>query len=137
MDITSSGATLAANGLKVLSDGLILRSEAQVAASLWAGWDAARLDACRRLLSIIEARARGKAVASLAWPPEQDDVARSAVGGTGPFGANGALIPRGDLFDVAHRLAASGVGPVTVSQPAFVFEAVSEPAERLAKRLGL
>ncbi len=137
VDITSSGATLAANGLKVLSDGVILRSEAHVAASLWAGWDAARLDACRRLLSIIEARARGKAVASLAWPPEQDRAARPALGEAATFGANGALIPRGDLFDATRRLAASGVGPVTVSQPAFVFEAVSEPAEKLAKRLGL
>src|SRR5271170_1761823 len=44
-DITSSGATLEANGLKVLADGLILSSQAQLAASLRADWDQVRLDA--------------------------------------------------------------------------------------------
>lgn len=39
-DITSTGSTLQANGLKVLADGLILRSQAE----LWRG-KAARLDA--------------------------------------------------------------------------------------------
>jgi len=34
VDITSSGATLAANHLKILADGLILRSEAQLTASM-------------------------------------------------------------------------------------------------------
>jgi hypothetical protein len=48
-DITTTGATLAANGLKVLADGLILSSQAQLAASLAADWDAARLGAARRL----------------------------------------------------------------------------------------
>ncbi|MCP5001105.1 MAG: ATP phosphoribosyltransferase catalytic subunit HisG, partial [Hyphomicrobiales bacterium] len=40
-DITSSGATLQANGLRVLSDGLILRSQATMYASRVAVWDAA------------------------------------------------------------------------------------------------
>jgi len=37
-DITSSGATLRANHLKVLSDGLILQSQACVFASRGANW---------------------------------------------------------------------------------------------------
>jgi ATP phosphoribosyltransferase len=63
VDITTTGATLAANGLKVLDDGLILSSQAHVAAALTATWDDGRLDVCRRLLSIIAARARGKSIA--------------------------------------------------------------------------
>jgi ATP phosphoribosyltransferase len=48
VDITTTGATLAANRLKVLEDGLILRSEAQLAASRAAPWsDAARAAAGR------------------------------------------------------------------------------------------
>lgn len=39
-DITSTGDTLKANGLRILSDGLILRSEATVFASRTAPWDA-------------------------------------------------------------------------------------------------
>ena len=38
VDITTTGATLAANALKVLDDGVILRSQANLAASLQADW---------------------------------------------------------------------------------------------------
>jgi ATP phosphoribosyltransferase len=38
VDITTSGATLAANGLKILDDGVILKSQAQLAKSLKADW---------------------------------------------------------------------------------------------------
>jgi ATP phosphoribosyltransferase len=38
VDITTTGATLAANGLKVLDDGVILRSEANLVASKVAAW---------------------------------------------------------------------------------------------------
>jgi len=39
VDITSTGATLKANGLKILSDGLILKSEAVFAVSPHADWN--------------------------------------------------------------------------------------------------
>jgi ATP phosphoribosyltransferase len=39
VDITTTGSTLKANGLKVLDDGIILKSQAQLAASLTADWD--------------------------------------------------------------------------------------------------
>lgn len=42
-DITSSGATLEANHLRILSDGLILQSQATLFASRTAGWDAEAL----------------------------------------------------------------------------------------------
>lgn len=40
VDITTTGATLAANGLKVLEDGVILRSQANLVASKVASWPA-------------------------------------------------------------------------------------------------
>ena len=40
VDITTSGATLRANGLKVLDDGLLLRSQAHLIASRSAPWSA-------------------------------------------------------------------------------------------------
>ncbi len=40
VDITTTGATLAANGLRVLDDGVILRSQANLVASKMAQWDA-------------------------------------------------------------------------------------------------
>ncbi len=38
VDITSSGATLEANGLKILEDGVMLKSQASLAGSLYADW---------------------------------------------------------------------------------------------------
>lgn len=38
VDITSTGATLEANGLKVLEDGVMLKSQASLAGSLYADW---------------------------------------------------------------------------------------------------
>jgi len=49
VDITTTGTTLKANHLKVLDDGVILRSEARLAASLTAPWDEATRDALARL----------------------------------------------------------------------------------------
>ena len=41
VDITTTGATLAANGLKVIEDGIILRSQANLVASRQADWNRA------------------------------------------------------------------------------------------------
>ena len=54
VDITTTGATLAANGLKVLDDGVILKSQAQLAASLSADWTAEVRRACERLLGKLD-----------------------------------------------------------------------------------
>ncbi|MCW5716996.1 MAG: ATP phosphoribosyltransferase [Bauldia sp.] len=51
VDITTTGSTLKANGLKVLADGVILKSEAHLVASLvapWSGEARAALDALAR-----------------------------------------------------------------------------------------
>jgi ATP phosphoribosyltransferase len=138
-DITTSGATLAANGLKVLSDGLILSSQAQLAASLAAEWDAARLSAARRLTRILEARARARRTATLTWPAEADDAARDALRAWLGNGAKprpfGVLVKSDDVFAAAAALAEGGVGPVTVTHPAFVFEPASAAIEALAAKL--
>jgi ATP phosphoribosyltransferase len=57
VDITTSGATLKANGLKVLDDGVILKSQARLAASLTAEWSAEARAACKALLSKLDAKA--------------------------------------------------------------------------------
>ena len=55
VDITTTGATLAANGLKVLDDGVILRSEANLMASLTAPWSPEAMAAARMMLARISA----------------------------------------------------------------------------------
>ena len=55
VDITSSGATLAANALKIIDDGVILRSEANLAASLQANWTTHAREAVKQVLTRIAA----------------------------------------------------------------------------------
>lgn len=55
VDITTTGATLAANSLKVLGDGVMLRSEANLVASLGAPWSDAAREKARQVLARIAA----------------------------------------------------------------------------------
>jgi ATP phosphoribosyltransferase len=141
VDITTTGATLQANGLKVLADGLILKSQFQLAAGLSARWRPEHLACVRRLLGAVEARSRALKLALLAWPVEQGAAAEAA---SEPFlrrgasrRANGLLAEMDDVFDIAAALAAAGVGPVSVTRPEFAFEPYSEAADALERRLNL
>ena len=139
VDITTTGATLAANNLKIVSDGVILKSQAQLAASLRAAWAPHQLAHVRRLVSVAEARARAAGLAAFRWPQAQDAIAHAAVepfladGGVAqPFGL---LAPQPVLLDIAAALAAAGVGPVSVARPDYVFEAACAPADALEARV--
>jgi ATP phosphoribosyltransferase len=61
VDITTTGATLAANGLKVIEDGVMLRSQANLVAARGATWDAAARETARLLLDRIAAQTRARA----------------------------------------------------------------------------
>jgi ATP phosphoribosyltransferase len=54
VDLTSTGATLKANGLKIVSDGIILASEAHLVSSKAATWSAAQKKALRTLLTRLQ-----------------------------------------------------------------------------------
>jgi ATP phosphoribosyltransferase len=57
VDITTTGATLRDNGLKVLDDGVILKSEAHLVISLATSWDAGQCATLAALLDRIGAKA--------------------------------------------------------------------------------
>jgi len=126
VDITTTGATLAANGLKVLVDGVILRSQAQLTASLKASWSKAQLAAAEQILRVVEARAAALTSATLTWPLRADPAEAKVVDALVAAGAsprpNGLLIAAKDAAAAARALTAAGLGPVTVAQPDFVFE---------------
>jgi ATP phosphoribosyltransferase len=54
VDLTSTGATLKANGLKIVGDGVILTSEAHLVSSKAASWSAAQKKALRTLLARLQ-----------------------------------------------------------------------------------
>lgn len=139
VDITTTGATLAANGLKVLADGLILKSQAQLAASLTAEWGSARLQAAEQLLRLVEARAAALTSATLVWPSTGDAAEAAAVDRLVATGASrrpsGLLVDGGDAARAAAILTAAGLGPVTAARPDFVFEVVCQPFDALRSRV--
>jgi ATP phosphoribosyltransferase len=135
VDITTTGATLQANGLKVLSDGLILKSQAQLAASLKAGWSPAQLAAAERLLRAVEARASALKSATLVWPANGGAAEAQAVDRLVAAGAskrpNGLLVEAAQIADAAAALTLAGLGPVTAARPDFVYEVGCPPFEAL------
>jgi ATP phosphoribosyltransferase len=139
VDITTTGATLAANGLKILADGLILRSQAQLAASLKARWSAAQLAAAERLLRIAEARAAALTRSLLAWPAtgqaEESRAIEHLVAGGASRRPNGLMIERARAAEAAATLTAAGLGPVTISAPDFVYQVDCAAVAALKQRV--
>ena len=137
VDITTTGATLVANGLKILGDGVILKSQAQLAASLRATWSDSQLAVAEHLLRVIEARATAHDSATLVWPDSEGDEA--LIGDLVAAGAtrrpNGVLAPVDRIAAISTLLTARGRGPVTASRPDFVFETSCGPYEALAQRV--
>lgn len=136
VDITTTGATLQANDLKILDDGVILKSQAQLAAGLRAAWTPEGMAAAEALMRILEARAAAHASATLIWPGGDEDPILPELEALGAVRRpNGLLAPVDLVARVAARLTAAGRGPVTASRPDFVFETACPPIERLRAAL--
>jgi ATP phosphoribosyltransferase len=139
VDITTTGATLAANGLKVLGDGLILKSQAQLAASLGATWTKAQAGSAERLLRTLEARTAALASATLTWPASGEAAEAKVVDRLVAKGASrrphGLLVQVSQAAEAALALTAAGLGPVTAARPDFVFEVDCPAFDELAKRV--
>jgi ATP phosphoribosyltransferase len=60
VDITTTGATLAANGLKVIEDGIMLRSQANLVAARSAPWGKSELATVRLILDRIAGQSRAR-----------------------------------------------------------------------------
>jgi ATP phosphoribosyltransferase len=144
VDITTTGATLAANDLKVLDDGLILKSQAQLAASLRAPWTKAALEAADRLTARIAARelARSSYVLRLALPRSRGNIVRALEKdcGCSALSRSGAetvvLCPRSRLSEVVAVLRAKGFkAPVAAEHADYVFAEINRLTDRLKQAL--
>ena len=60
VDITTTGTTLSANALKIIDDGIILRSQANLVASRTAPWTAEQRETARVILDRITAQQRAR-----------------------------------------------------------------------------
>jgi ATP phosphoribosyltransferase len=132
VDITTTGATLSANGLKVVEDGIMLRSQANLIAARGAAWGEAELDAARSMLDRIAAQARARAYREVRtrFPGCNDAVlkeAQASFGVVSPFGgptSSGMLTlhcPPGAVYGLASFLRDRGAQSITVAEIDYVF----------------
>ena len=124
VDITTTGSTLTANNLKVLDDGVMLKSQAQLAASLKAKWGKAQKASLAHILEMVAARALaqsryivryqlGKMPAKLS--KQLQDMGCIVV-------AKGELqCPEDTLYEVSQALRNAGAKAITVRQADYLF----------------
>jgi ATP phosphoribosyltransferase len=132
VDITTTGTTLAANGLKVIDDGVILRSQANLVAARGAAWGKTELETARLILDRIAAHARARLFREVRtqFAGCNDTVlglAREMFGVVTPFGgptSSGMLTlhcPPDAVHDLASFLREHGADTVIVAQIDYVF----------------
>ena len=143
VDITTTGATLAANALKILEDGTILRSQANLTASLRADWSFGQRELARVILSRIaaeeEARTTREVSAELARLEDSLLAEAKAVFAARLFhSSDGRLIlncPKDKAAPLADWLIAQGAAHVSVTAQDYVFLAENPLYEKLIARL--
>ena len=145
VDITTTGATLAANALKVLEDGTLLRSQANLVASLGADWNAAAREQARKILARIAAEEEARTtrelqVQGLPDAPELVVEACATFGATlrgrSRDGLVGLSAHKDRIADLADWLLSKGAERVGVAAMENVFGAPNVLWERLAGRIG-
>jgi ATP phosphoribosyltransferase len=144
VDITTTGATLKANALKILDDGVMLRSEANLVASINAHWGDSQKALARKILSRIAAEedARTSREIRCAIPSKPRRTAREAeekFGARMLYGIEGDIVrlvcPVAKVAEAADWLIEHGAQHVSVSALDYIFSAVNPLYEKLAARI--
>ena len=143
VDITTTGATLRANALKVVDDGVILRSEANLVASLTAEWGSRARAALGVVLGRIGAEERARTTREVRAFAEADLTAvAESFGAALPFGPPPPgtewvlRAPKDAAFALADALVAAGARGVTMRGVDYAFEAQNPLLDGLLARLG-
>jgi ATP phosphoribosyltransferase len=132
VDITTTGTTLAANGLKVIEDGTILRSQANLVAARGAAWNDGARELARVILDRIAAQARARAFREVrarfaACDGRLVAAAQEKFGVVTPFGgptSSGMLTlhcPPGEVYALTSFLREHGAEAVAVADLGYVF----------------
>ena len=147
VDITTTGATLAANGLKVLDDGTILRSQANLIASRDAEWSVQARETARVILDHIASRARANAYKEVRTRFQGCDAAMlatvaSTFGVVLPFGgptSSGMVTlhcPPMQVYGLASFLRDHGAETVSVASLDYVLDRANPLFAKLEAFLG-
>jgi ATP phosphoribosyltransferase len=142
VDITTTGATLAANALKILDDGIILRSQANLVAALNAPWSEDAREAARIMLSRIAAEEEARTTRAVsARIDATDKIERKAQSKFGALlqgessGGVSFSCPAQNVPQFADWLIGHGAKSVSSARLDYVFHAENALWGRLAERL--
>jgi ATP phosphoribosyltransferase len=146
VDITTTGSTLAANALKIVDDGVILRSQANLVASRSAAWSDAARELARQVLDRIAARARGRAFSevrtrfrncndSLLAEAKQRFGVVAPIGGPTSSGMLTLHVPPGQVYGLASFLRQHGADSIIVAEIEYVFAPDNPLFEKLVAGL--
>ncbi len=145
VDITTTGATLAANALKILDDGVILRSEANLVASVIADWNPTARKAVRVLMTRIaaEEEARISREIRVAFAPGHSPAIAGTLSGfdvTMPYGMDEAGFvlhcKASQVFAVIDALQVLDPQRIAVSRLDYIFKPTNALSDRLFRRIG-
>ncbi len=143
VDITTTGQTLTANALKILDDGVILRSQANLVASLAANWPATAQAALKMMCDRISAQACAREVREVRFAAIDSsrllEQAQALFQAHLPFGEGGEKavlhVSAQQSFALVDWLRQQGAGTVTVCQLDYVFHPSNPLWEAVALRL--
>jgi len=144
VDITTTGATLAANALKILDDGVMLRSEANLVASLTAAWTDRNKEIARIILSRIAAEEEARTTREVSTVLGGFDENRRAEASVlfsakpryqGPEGRLAFSCPKDKVASLADWLIGQGADYVAVAAQDYVFSSVNPLYEKLIGKL--
>jgi ATP phosphoribosyltransferase len=132
VDITTTGTTLAANALKIVDDGVMLRSQANLVAARKADWSNGTRETARVILDRIAAQARARAYREVrsrfaACDGKLVEDAKAKFGVETPFGgptSSGMLTlhcPPGQVYALTSFLRERGAEAVAVADLDYVF----------------
>ena len=146
VDITTSGATLAANALKIVEDGIILRSQANLVAARGAPWGEAERETARVILDRVAAQARARGFREVrarfaACDAKLVESAKQKFGVETPFGgptSSGMLTlhcPPEQVYALTSFLRENGAEAVAVADIDYVFSRDNPLYAKLAAAL--
>ncbi|MEL7041359.1 MAG: ATP phosphoribosyltransferase [Pseudomonadota bacterium] len=134
VDITTTGATLKANDLKVLKDGVILNSEASLTGALKADWSDAALATLRVFSDGLEARATAMTMSRLETTNRVPE-AQAIQLGVSQISERSILCPKDRAGEVARELAKTGAGTVIIAKVNQVYSSDNAVFENFVKNL--
>ena len=126
VDITTTGSTLAANNLKVISDGVILESQAQLTASRQARWTKGAKTKLAHILEMVAAKDRASSTMIVRFQLSKK-LGKLGKDLTSKFGCHIVTdtelqCPDASLYQVTQLLKQAGAKAITVRRADYLFD---------------